>query len=102
MRVIRVSTFFLVALLISSGFLLIIGTARDSAGSRQTAVILRDTRLNSLPEPTETPPGSEYSWTNPCRCPAARYLHTMVYDFRSNRFILFGGWDVALSNETWS
>src|SRR3989441_6284050 len=102
MWVLRVATFTLVALLTSSAFLLPVGTAQDSTGSRRPGVTLRDLHLDSLPEPASTPSGSEYTWTNPCRCPAARYLHTMVYDSRSDRFILFGGWDVGLSNETWS
>src|SRR2546425_1829340 len=102
MRVLRVATFTLVALLTSSAFLLPVGTAQDSTGSRRPGVTLRDLHLDSLPEPASTPSGSEYTWTNPCLCPAARYLHTLVYDSRSDRFILFGGWDVGLSNETWS
>src|SRR2546425_128061 len=98
----RVAAFPLVALLPSSAFLLPVGTAQDSTGSRRPRVTLRDLHLDSLPEPASTPSGSEYTWANPCRCPAARYLHTMVYDSRSDRFILFGGWEVGLSNETWS
>src|SRR2546427_787399 len=102
MWVLRVATFTLVALLTSSALLLPVGTAQDSTGSRRPGVTLRDLHLDSLPEPASTLSGSEYTWTNPCLCPAARYLHTMVYDSRSDRFILFGGWDVGLSNETWS
>ncbi len=35
-------------------------------------------------------------------CPSGRNGHTMVYDSLSDRFILFGGWDGRLSNETWA
>src|SRR6266566_747311 len=102
MRVLRVATFILVVLLTSSASLLPVGNVNDSASSRRTDTILRDRHLDSWPDPVGVPSGSEYSWTKPCRCPSARYLHTMVYDSRSDHFILFGGWDVALSNETWS
>src|SRR2546425_6283795 len=101
MRVLRVTTFTLVALLISSAFLLQFGIAHDSAGSRRTGVTLQEVHLDSLPEPAGTPFGPGYSWTNPCRCPSAPYLHTMVYDSPSDGVILFGG-SYFGARETWA
>src|SRR2546425_6850047 len=98
MWVLRVAAFPLVALLTSSAFLLPVGTGQDSTGSRRPRVTLRDLHVDSLPEPASTPSGSEYTWTNPCRCHAARYLDTMVYDSRSDGFILCCGCVVSLGN----
>src|SRR5437867_36870 len=90
----------LVVSLLSTSVLTAVGT--DSIASRWTAVRPRQADRSPALSPVDIPPGSVYTWTNPCQCPSGRNGHTMVYDSLSDRFILFGGWDGRLSNETWA
>ncbi|HYT16686.1 MAG TPA: kelch repeat-containing protein [Thermoplasmata archaeon] len=90
----------LVVSLLSTSVLTAVGT--DSIGSRWTAAPPRQADRSPALSPVDIPPGSGYTWTNPCQCPSGRNGHTMVYDSLSDRFILFGGWDGRLSNETWA
>src|SRR6266702_1176300 len=91
----------LVVSFLSSSVLIAVGT--DSIASRWTAVPPRQADRSPALSPVDIPPGSVYTWTNPCRCPSGRNGHTMVYDSRADRVLLYGG-DVGgtASPETWA
>src|SRR6266566_2995557 len=76
------------------------GIAQQTVVIGETDTILRGVHRAPGSELTGALAGSGYKWTNPCGCPSARDGHTMVYDSRADRFILFGGWGIG--NETWS